>query len=262
MPVEAVDAPSGAQSVQRAITVLRAIAAHRGDGIRLSELVDALCLNKATVRRLLLVLIAEGLVTQESQSRLYRLGFDLYALGLVASRGFNMRSLCADSVRRVADEAGDTVYLAVRTGNESVCVAHETGAYPIKIMNLSIGDRRPLGIGSGNVAMLAALPQPEIDSIVAALSERLQQLVPSLGAAELFDLVAQVKARGYHFHNGHYLPGIKSLSMAIRNPRGEPEAALTIAAIESRMGDDRLPDLVALLKREVATIEERLNSGS
>ncbi len=198
-------------------------------------------------------------MAQDPQSRRYALGFELYALGLAAGRGFSITTLCEDSVRRVADEAGDTVYLSVRRGDESVCVARETGSYPIKILNLDVGDRRPLGIGSANVALLAALPQAEIEAIVAGLSERLSSLAPRVRESDLLAIIAQVKARGYHFHDGYYLPGVKSLAVAILNPRGEPVAALTIAAVESRMGPERLPGLIALLQRERAVIEQKLS---
>ena len=48
------------------------------------------------------------------------------------------------------------------------------------------------------------------------------------------------------------------VGMAIRSPAGEVLGAITIAAIDRRLGPDRQESLAVLLGREVARIEARL----
>ena len=67
----------GAQSLHRAIALLRAVARHNDKGARLSHLSREVNLHIATARRLLTVLTMEGLTTYDPLSKHYRLGIGL-----------------------------------------------------------------------------------------------------------------------------------------------------------------------------------------
>ena len=60
-------------------------------------------------------------------------------------------------MRRLAERTQDTVFLSARDRDEAVCLERVIGDYPIKTLTLSIGDRRPLGVGAGSLALLSAL---------------------------------------------------------------------------------------------------------
>jgi DNA-binding IclR family transcriptional regulator len=49
----------------------------------------------------------------------------------------------------------------VRTGNDTLCVDRRIGSYPIQVLSIEVGARRPLGVSSAGVAILAAMPTPE-----------------------------------------------------------------------------------------------------
>lgn len=78
-------AAGGTQSLERAIALLRAVAAQAPDGARLADLVAGSGLSKATTHRLLTALAREGLVEQDARSRRYHLGAELDALGQLAA---------------------------------------------------------------------------------------------------------------------------------------------------------------------------------
>lgn len=78
-------ASGGTQSLERAIALLRAVAAAEPDGARLADLMAGAGLSKATAHRLLMALAREGLVEQDAASRRYHPGPDLDALGRIAA---------------------------------------------------------------------------------------------------------------------------------------------------------------------------------
>jgi hypothetical protein len=104
-------------------------------------------------------LTAENLVSQDPQSRRYYLGPLVFELGITAGPRFNIRDLCADALDRVAAETGDTAFLIIRSGDDSLCVDRREGAFPIKTFTVDVGVRRPLGVGAGSLAILTALPE-------------------------------------------------------------------------------------------------------
>jgi DNA-binding IclR family transcriptional regulator len=57
---------------------------------------------------------------------------------------------------------------------------------------------------------------------------------------------------------GMLLPGSWGIGVAIRRQDGQPIGALSIAAIESRLGEERQRELAKLLMKEARWIETRL----
>ena len=71
---------SGAQSVERALAVLRCLGA-AGDDLGVSELATRTGLAVSTTHRLLQALRADGIVEQDERTHRYHLGAGLVALG-------------------------------------------------------------------------------------------------------------------------------------------------------------------------------------
>jgi DNA-binding IclR family transcriptional regulator len=127
-----VEMPAGTQAIQRASLLVRLIASRGRSGLRLAELVQHSGGTRPTVRRMLKCLMAEGMVMQDQASHRYFLGPLIFELGLAAAPHFNLRDICHPSVQRIADRTGDTVFLSVRSGYDSVCIDRAEGSFPIK----------------------------------------------------------------------------------------------------------------------------------
>src|SRR5689334_3077548 len=152
-PSNVAEGPSGTQSVERAIALLRHLGRHGAAGARLTDLVAGSGLNKATVRRLLAAMIREGMIEQDPESRLYFLGAETFVLGTIASARFGLLKLAQGALMRLTAATEDVAFLSVPRGTEAVCVHREEGSFPIRTYVLKAGDRHPLGVGAGSVAM-------------------------------------------------------------------------------------------------------------
>ncbi|MDI9654457.1 helix-turn-helix domain-containing protein, partial [Burkholderia cenocepacia] len=69
---------------QRAQDRERTLAGMQQDGVRVTHLAKAVGLTQGTAHRILQSLIAEGMVEQDEQSKLYRLSVDFFALAAQA----------------------------------------------------------------------------------------------------------------------------------------------------------------------------------
>src|SRR5574342_23026 len=107
---------TGTQSIERALTLLREIAAHNRGGSRLLDLSTRTGLQRPTVHRMLKCLVAEGMVQQDADSHRYYLGSMVFELGLTAAPRFNLREICHPALARIADATGETVFLTQRSG--------------------------------------------------------------------------------------------------------------------------------------------------
>jgi DNA-binding IclR family transcriptional regulator len=138
-----------------------------------------------------------------------------------------------------------------------VCLSRQQGTFPIKTLSLDVGESRPLGVGSGGLAILANLPQSEIDAVMEA-NERWLAEYPTFNSEKLRSLVRQTRMQGYAFIEGLRIPGINAVAVPINGADGRPVASLGITAIAERIQGDRALWLAGLLREEARTISAML----
>ena len=250
----------GAQSVDRALMLLSLIGRHCEHGATLATIVEGSGLNRPTARRLVLALMRSRLVEQDAVTRRYFLGEEAYVLGILASHRFGFLDCAQESLSTLSRRCGDTSFASIRRGDFSVCLHREEGAFPIRTHALLPGHRHPLGVGAGGMAMLAALGDGEVERVLAANAsscvERYAAYTPEAIRAD----IAFARNRGFALNPGRVLQNSWAIGMAVRYPDGRVVGALSIAAIDSRMGEARQEQLARDLAGEVSKVEARLSS--
>lgn len=249
---------SGSQSVDRALGLLSLIGREPAEGLPLGEIVSGSGLNKPTTRRLLLALMRAGLVEQEPQTRRYCLGEEAFVLGVLAARRHGLLELAMDSLRRLSGETQDTSFLTIRRENYAICLHREEGTYPVRTHALQTGDQHPLGVGAGALALLAALPDEDVDRIIAANEAALLARYPGFAPDALRVDIAETRERGFSLNPGRLVASSWGVGRAFRYPDGRVAGAFSIAAIDSRMAPARQEELSRLLAREAARMEALL----
>ena len=233
------------------MSVLRTIAARGAEGARVADIAAATGLHRVTVHRLLVDLAQEGLIEQD-ESRAYHLGAGAWLLGRAANQRFDLARIGEPAIERIEHETHDTVYLLRRIPHAVLCVARRDGSYPIKSLVMDVGGRYPLGIGAGGLAVLAFMPQHDIDAELKAVEQQLPAY-PQVTAERVTGLLHETQKDGYA-----YWPGLISeahvVGVPIRNRAGDPIGALSCAAIRERLEGPRRRHVVALLTREAEAI--------
>jgi DNA-binding IclR family transcriptional regulator len=245
------------QSLQRSIGILRALAAADRAELRLSDVARAVHLSKATTSRILAALCEHGLVEGPGETKTFHLGPELAFLGWSAAHTFPLARLARPVLGNLAEITGDTAFLAVRSGTETICAERVSGSYPVKVFTMEVGSRRPLGIGSGGMALLAALPDREINQILKTNAQKLLRY-KAMRLARIRREIAQTRARDYSFADGHVVKEVAGVAVAIRDPRGNPFAAVSVATLSSRFEDGRLTALIRVTQAAAREIERAL----
>lgn len=249
---------TGSQSVDRALALLSMVGRHAERGMTLTDAVEESGLNKPTCRRLLLALIRAGLVEQDEETRRYYLGQEAYVLGSLSSRRFGLLQLSMESLLRLSKKTEDSTFLSVRRDTWSVCLYREEGTYPVRTHALQAGFEHPLGVGAGSLAMLAALPDDDVEAILAANAAVLADKYPMLPPERIRLDVALTRQKGFALNPGRIFANSWGIGVALRTPEGRVAGALSIAAIDSRMQDARQVELAASLMQEAGLVEGKL----
>lgn len=257
-PPEA-QARSGTQSIERVVGMLRVIASRGRRGMRIADVVGVSGLPMSTCFRMLQRLELEGLVHRDPLTRKYHLGPLLYELGLLAEPRHQLSALCAESLQLIADQTQDTVYLSERRGAESICTSRALGDYPVKALTLDVGIRRPMGVGAGGLAILSALPEAEAEQIVEAAGAQYAKF-GDFDSAFLRAAVIETRARGYSFLDSAATPGAAAVGVAF--PPKHPIAAISVAAISSRLAPARRVEVAKIIQKQVRLICALLESNA
>lgn len=249
---------TGAQAIARAARLLRLVTAGGAEGASLQQLADAAQLSRSTAHRLLSALKAEGLVDRDEQSARWMPGPELFLMGSVAAARYDVTALARDIVRSLAVKTEESAFFSVRRADETVCLLREEGSFPIRSFVLSEGVRFPLGVASAGLAILAFLPDHDVDAYL----ERHPELETGWGRAHgvgpLRTRLAETKERGYAVNPGLIVEGSWGLGAAVFDRAGRPEWALSLTGVEFRFGPERRAELGRILLAHAHQLSARI----
>jgi IclR family transcriptional regulator, acetate operon repressor len=127
-----------------------------------------------TVHRILGALKRLGYVSQHADTRRFRLGVAALDLGERARAAADLRPVAIGPLRRLSEATGETALLTVLTPDRdgSVCLERVETAQPLRL-SVQPGRQLPLHAGASQKALLAFMPDAEIDKLLAQPLERL-----------------------------------------------------------------------------------------
>ncbi len=241
----------GLQSLRRAFSILRVVSKNNDRGIRLSAICAEVGLKTTTTHRLLGSLVGEEMVTYNPFSKCYHLGFQLYQLGHVAYQYFILQH-CHEAMERIAGETTDTVFLSIRSGAGAICLKRMEGAYPVRTLTIDEGSRRPLGIGASSLAILAHLPDDEIDDLIKFNKKSYADYHQT--EADVRRLIRLTRRLGYVLYDRILTDDVIAVALPILDHGGKAVAAISVAAIPPRMNSKRVEKIAKLMKSEIGTV--------
>lgn len=249
----AAETDSQFQGIQRVAWVLSALAAAPVSGLRLADIAARSEIGRAAAARILDGLSESGVVERNADDGRYYFGGGLTFLLRKAVELFDLRNLLLPTMKTIASETGDAVHLSIRIGDEALCIARVEGAFPIKAISLRVGDRRPLGIGTASMALLAFLPDDEVARIRESGATARKPF--GFDEVDLSGLIEEARTPGYVYNKGFIVPGMHAVGVPIRKADGEPFAALSVSCIAPRMSPERASQVAARLRHTIAEFE-------
>ncbi|WP_371780024.1 IclR family transcriptional regulator [Streptosporangium subroseum] len=238
--------------------------------LRVRQAAEDLGIAPSTAHRLLAMLVYRDFARQD-EHRCYVPGPGLSAHLVGGSAAQRLRRALLPSMDVLCDRVGETVNLMVRVGTQTRFLASVEST-----QTLHIGDRRgtilPAALSSGGKALLAELDLEELanlylDGGAEALTRPVGDLTEDtterttaapVGEEEKLSLVRfhrfvreldVIRERGYGFNLEETESGVSAIGRCVLDATGEPVAAIVIAVPSVRFTKDRIPGLVAELRR-------------
>jgi DNA-binding IclR family transcriptional regulator len=249
---------TGTQLLDRAVAILNHLGEVGRAGARVSDIAEVFGLNMSTAHRIITGLERHRYVERDEETKRYRLGLALFALGAKAADTTGMRRVCHPALLRIAAETGDTVFLMARNGFNTVCVDRQDGGYRIDSLTGQVGGQIPLGVGPASQAILAMLPEKEAEIILSA-NQALYGRFNGLTVDQVKHELPIIRARRFAIDDGRLVEGISAVAVPVVVANGDVAGAIAINMTTARLKNRRVEDLVGTLRREIAEIEAKIN---
>jgi IclR family acetate operon transcriptional repressor len=252
------DQRTGAQSVERALAVLRCFERAPGD-LGVSEIAGLTGLTVSTAHRLVRALCAGGLLAQDARTERYQLGPGLVVLGRKAEARLGYaRALPA--LEALARATGESVNLGIRSGPEVLVVLDVASPQPLRFAQ-EPGSRVPVHTSAMGKVLLAFADDPRRElRALPALARYTAHTITDPGAlaAEL----DRTRERGWAMNDEERNLGVRAVAAPVVGPTGEAVAAVAVQGPAVRLPDDRLAGLAAQVAEATRGIAPLLSAVS
>jgi len=217
--------------------------------LTISEVATRCGLTRAAARRYLITLEYLGYVS--SDRKMYSLSPKVLRLGQSYMHSARLPRIVQPELQKLAFALKEASSAGVLDGNDVICIA-ATDAGRLVSLTLQPGTRVPAYCTANGRVLLSARPQADVDAWVA--QQTLEPLTThTLTSPEkLRDAIARVRLQGYAIVDQEFELGLRTISVALKNYRGEVLAALNVSAQTSRMSVAQLVEtcLPALLNAQ------------
>jgi DNA-binding IclR family transcriptional regulator len=222
------------------------------------ELAQRLGVPRSTVFRLLVTLENLGFVERTPDGRSYRLGLAILRMGFEYLASLDMVELGRPLLETLRDETGYAASLVVRDGRDVVYLQRAPSRAPFATA-VSVGTRLPAHatvfghvlLGDLSLGALRALyPEPKLEA---------RSVKTPADAAALFDLVQDVRKRGWVLAEAFFEPHICTVAAPVRDQEGQIVAAIGLTVPGAGVPTDKRAALVAQVCGAATQLSTLLN---
>lgn len=217
-----IDSQTQVINLDRALTILETLA--DGPTMGVTELATALDMPKNTVFRITNTLHARGYIMRD-KSKQYSLSSRLLALGYAAVFEGHLVEKSMDVMRTLRDQTNETVLVGMLSGLEGVVLEEVPSDQKVKVV-VGIGERFPLHTAAPGKAIMAGLPEDELNALLDRLEMTRFTERTITTKRDMLDHLAAVSEQGYAVDDCEEAEGLRCVGSAVLDLRGYPIGAI------------------------------------
>jgi IclR family transcriptional regulator, KDG regulon repressor len=242
------------QTIDRAMQVIKVLAeSDTKKWFSITDLSKECDLPVSTMHRLLQSMIKHGLIQQDSNLKLYSMGYTWLEYGLQMYDTFDFVGLIRPEMEKLMHEVEESVYFSKPIGEEAIIVERiDCPHNPIRIYD-QLGIRIPMNIGAANKVMLAHMNKEEALKII-------NELVPKEERESFLQLLNTIRHKGYGESHGEKTEGTASVAAPIFNHTNELIGALSIGYVTFNNTDEKQQLLIKKVIQSSLRISIKLGS--
>ncbi len=243
-------------SVQRAVDILNLFGSQSHE-LGTTEIARSLGLHKSTTASLVYTLEANGFLSQNPETRKYRLGLKLVERAFAMLDQIEIRQVAYPFLRELRDQWNETVNLAIMDGPDVVYVERLLGTKALA-MRSEVGRRAPAHVTALGKAILACLPTSGVQAYID------QYGLPGMTSHTITDagqFVAEIERTrelGYAVDDEENEIGGRCVAVPVFDHTGHAAAAVSVSAPTTRLPVSEFPQVGAMVRETARCISRGL----
>ncbi|WP_340373465.1 IclR family transcriptional regulator [Peribacillus sp. FSL E2-0218] len=222
-----------------------------------NEMMEHSNLPKTSLHRMVGSLEEMGFLTRDDDG-LYSLGLIFLQFGQLVGERLDIRAIAYPIMKQLRDDVEEAVNLIVRDKDEAMYIEKVDTLQPVRLYT-SIGRRSPLYAGDSRI-ILAYLPEEERETYIDGTDLHPIAIGTITDENTLRHALEEARANGYTITSSELENYTKSVSAPILNGKNQIIAAISVAGIEARFQEDRLPELIEKVTKAAKEISMKLGS--
>jgi DNA-binding IclR family transcriptional regulator len=233
------------QSLDRGLQLLEALSLAR-EPLGLPELAELLHVDRSTVHRLLGTLTQRGYARQDPDSKRYSIGLKVVELSRRALDGLSLRAVAKPHIKRLVQQTGESVNLAVVADGQIICIDHDPSPLALAVTNDIGVPFAPHATAIGKV-LLAHLNDSQREALLdpgpyAVFTPRTITHPDALRMS-----LNVIRQQGYALDDEERFIGVRCLAAPVRDHRSKVVAALSLSGPTARVTLEKVPAFAKLV---------------
>ncbi|MEU4160837.1 IclR family transcriptional regulator [Actinoplanes sp. NPDC026670] len=188
----------------------------------------------------------------------FRLGLRILEIARLARRSYGLSEIALPAMTVLSEQARETVLLTRRAGDLVVCVDRVEARTRAVRISYERGSSLPLNAGAAALVLLAWSPASEVRSLLA--STDLQKFTPETltSVDAIMKRLVEIRETGYAVTRAELDPDVLGISAPIRDGSGQVVAAVSVAALASRVNAEAEPQIITQVLDTAGRISDKL----
>lgn len=225
--------------------------------VSISYISRRLGLSKSTVFNLVHTLTDLRVLEQRADGK-FGFGTQLYVLGRAAGSQAELIMTVRPYLEEISRTSDFSAFFGIRSDLKAVIVDKMDADVELRVSS-DVGMRLPLHAGASGMALLAQLPESELDEILARMP--VEKFTPKthVDKNELKRAVLEVREKGVAIDIGGYIEGIVALAVPLNVNRPSVQAAIWVVGLTRHTLNGQIPEMCERLKVVAEQISMRFS---
>ena len=253
-PISSKNGTYSVPAIHRTLDIIETLIEQRA--LTVSDISRQFKIPKSSTYAILQTLKSRGYVEKDAEDR-YFLSFRLFSLGATLVDNLDVRTEIHPLLEELTKKAGITAHVAILDAGYAVYIDKVEVMDALRLTTW-VGMRMPLHSTAMGKALLAFLPEKEIDRILA--EHPLKRFTPRTitDPALLKEQLAKVRSQGFASANEENELDVRSVAAPIFNGAQEVVAAVNLGASTLQIHGKDIPMLSAMVSAYAMKMSARL----
>lgn len=238
-------------TVQKTVLILRAFTREEPK-LTLTDLNKMTGIGISSLQRFVATLVHEGFLIKDERTKQYQLGLSLFYLGKMVEQESTILAVAEPILKALSEKIGESVSMSIFDGDQRRCILNYESEHALTARN-QVGDTSPLYAGASAKALLAYLPQAEIEDFLDRVKRVPITKSTVVDREKLLAELELIRRKGYVTTKSERIIGACSISTPILS-LGRPIASIAIIVPDVRFKDEQTEiyaEYILMAKKEI-----------